>query len=86
MEHLVAEGFPTEADPYFKEHSVNDLVLRIIVPIIADFIRMTGRKMTLVREKEIISEDSDTGGYEEFIMVDTISVNESEDKYVLVVE
>ena len=46
LDHLIAEGYPTESGPEFKEPNVNDLVLHIIVPIITDFIRMTGHKIT----------------------------------------
>ena len=84
LDLLIAEGYPSEEDPDFKESNVNDLALHIIVSIISDFVRMTGRKTTLVREKKIISVDGEAGGYEEFLVVDAISVNE--DKYVLVVE
>jgi len=41
---LVFEGYPTEADPDFKESNVNDLVLFTISPILCYFILKTGRK------------------------------------------
>ncbi|KAL7276076.1 hypothetical protein RUND412_000962 [Rhizina undulata] len=56
---------------HFMEANVNDLVLLIILPIIYDFRCRTGRKkVKLFREKQVVSEDSVTGGYEEFIVID----------------
>ena len=49
------------------------------------FIRKTGRKgIQLYREKEIIVTDEEKGGYEEFVVVDLISVTKG--RYVFVVE
>ncbi|KAI5839536.1 hypothetical protein DFP73DRAFT_561246, partial [Morchella snyderi] len=85
LDYLIMEGYPTEANQYFKETNVNDLVLYTIGPILTDFIRKAGRNsIQLLREKEIISTDSETGGYEEFVMMDLISVKES--NYVLIIE
>ncbi|KAA8898902.1 hypothetical protein FN846DRAFT_194803 [Sphaerosporella brunnea] len=84
LDHLEIEGYPTEADPDFKEANVNDLVHYIIGPIISDFKRKTGRKVFLLREKEMVSTNGETGGYEEFLVVDMISV--MEEKVVLVIE
>ena len=85
VEYLVIEGYPTEGDPDFKEGNVNDLVYGIIGPILGSFIHMTGHKsIQLRREKEIVSTDGETGGTEEFVMVDLVSV--TEEKFVLVVE
>ena len=67
----------------FKEASVNDLVLLILTPIIEEFIVMTGcYKVRLLREKQIVSEDKQTG--EEFVVVDQISV--TEEKYVFIIK
>ncbi|KAF8466159.1 hypothetical protein BDZ91DRAFT_725638 [Kalaharituber pfeilii] len=69
----------------FMESNVNDLVLLIILPIIQEFKRKTGRKtVKLFREKQIISTDLQTGGYEDFVVVDAVSITEH--KYVLIVE
>ena len=68
----------------FMEANVNDLVLSIIIPIIYDFKCRTGRNVTPFREKQIIFQDSKTGGYEESVVVDMVSV--TEEKYVLIVE
>lgn len=84
VEYLEIEGYPTEASADFKEANVSDLVLYTIGPILSDFIRKTGRKIRLEREKEIISTDHETGGMEEFVVMDRISV--TEDKFVLVIE
>ncbi|KAF8534429.1 hypothetical protein BDD12DRAFT_809376 [Trichophaea hybrida] len=84
VEYLEIEGYPTEASADFKEAKVSDLVLYIIGPILSDFWRKTGRKIRLEREKEIISTDNETGGIEEFVVMDRISV--TEEKFVLVIE
>ncbi|KAI5839539.1 hypothetical protein DFP73DRAFT_587459 [Morchella snyderi] len=84
VDYLEMEGYPTEANPDFKEANISDLVLYIIGPILTDFRRTTGRKIRLAREKEIASTDSETGGYEEFVMMDLISVTEK--RYILVIE
>lgn len=85
MRYLRIEGYAMETSPDFKEANVNDLVLLIISPILDEFICRTGRhKVRLARGKQIISEGSDTGGYEEFVVVDRISV--AKERYVLVVE
>lgn len=85
VQYLRVEGYPTETDPDFKEASINDLVYATISPILDDFIRMTGREsIRLRREKEIVSEDGETGGTEEFVIVDLISLEE--EKFILVVE
>lgn len=42
-------------DPDFLGANITDLVYLIINPILADFRRKTGRRIGLLREKEIIS-------------------------------
>ncbi|KAF8534297.1 hypothetical protein BDD12DRAFT_896351 [Trichophaea hybrida] len=84
LDHLEIEGYPMESDPDFKEANVSDLVLHIISPILSDFRRKTGRRIALLREKEIISLDSETGGYEEFVAMDMISITEQ--NFILVIE
>ncbi|KAA8892730.1 hypothetical protein FN846DRAFT_924087 [Sphaerosporella brunnea] len=85
VQYLVVEGYPSEEDPDFKEANVSDLVLHVISPIIFDFIIKTGRKgVTLSREREIVATDSETGGTEEFVVVDQISV--TAEKFVLIIE
>ncbi|KAF8426251.1 hypothetical protein EV426DRAFT_715610 [Tirmania nivea] len=77
--------FPTPADEDVKESNVNDLVYSIISTVLFDVRRETGRKpMKLRREKEIITVDSETGGTEEFIVMDYIPVEK--EKSVLIVE
>lgn len=83
MEYLEAEGYP-EAEADFKEANINDLVYGIISPIIADFRRKTGRNLRLRREKEIIAVDSETGGCEEFVLMDIIAIKERD--FVFIVE
>ena len=71
--YLEIEGYPTEADPDFKEPNINDLVLFTIYPILRFFKHDTARNLRLRREKEIVSVDSATGGCEEFVVMDRIS-------------
>ncbi|KAI5803265.1 hypothetical protein DFH27DRAFT_44381 [Peziza echinospora] len=85
VRHLEVEGFPTEADPDFKESNINHLVYATISPILQNFIRKTGRKTLRLRsEKELVSPDGETGGTEEFVIVDLISVEE--ESFILIVE
>lgn len=85
IEYIEIEGYPTEAETAFKEASINDLVYTTISPILREFIRTTQRKnISLRREKEIIGIDEETGGCEEFVMVDLISV--TEEKFIFVIE
>ena len=85
VRYLKIEGYPMGSNADFKEASVNDLVLLIISPIIEAFIDTTDRcQVRLLREKQIVSEDGQTGGYEEFIVVDRISV--TDEKYVFIIE
>lgn len=85
VDHILIEGYPTEAETYFKEANVNDLVYAIIKPIIVNFVRKSGRKgIQLLREKEIVSVDGEVGGNEEFVVMDIISVTER--NYVFIIE
>ena len=72
-------------DPGFKEGNVNDLVYTIIAPVLDSFKQMTGRtSIRLRREKNVTAVDGETGGTEEFIMMDLVSLRE--EKFVLIVE
>jgi hypothetical protein len=85
VEHIRHEGYPTQTDADFKEANVNDLVYAIIIKILSGFSDATGRDgLRLKREKHIISTDSTTHGYQEFVVVDRISVLQK--KFVLVIE
>ena len=84
LEHLEMEGYLGEEDPDFKEANINNLVLHAIGPILTDSKRKTGRNIQLMREKRIISSESMTGGYEEFVMVDLVATKKN--AFVLVVE
>ena len=85
VEYLETEGYPTHPDTNFKAANINDMVYAIISPVLFDFMRTTGRGgIRLSREKVIISVDSQTGGNEEFVVVDEISV--TEDKTVFIIE
>ena len=51
LDHLEIEGYPTEADPDFKEANISDLVLFVISPIISDFKRKTGTQGVLAERE-----------------------------------
>lgn len=85
LEYLQIEGYPTEGDPDFKESNINHLVYATISPILRDFICRTGRVTVQLRsEKEIVSTDGETGGTEEFAVLDLISVKQ--ERFILIVE
>ncbi|RPB27122.1 hypothetical protein L211DRAFT_780111, partial [Terfezia boudieri ATCC MYA-4762] len=63
IEFLDIEGYPTEANPFFKEANISDLVLYTI---------------------KLASADGETGGKEEFVVLDYITV--TEEKLVLIIE
>ena len=84
VEFLSVEGYPEEATLYFKEANVNDLVYSIISPVIHFMQQETGHKLRLTREKEIASIDDLTGGQEEFVLLDYITV--TEERYLLIIE
>lgn len=84
VRHIEVEGFPTMANVEFREPNVNDLVLLILNPILSDFRRSTGRNIRLRQEKQIISIDGETGGEEEFVVMDVIKIKEK--RFVFIVE
>lgn len=85
-EYLQFEGYPTEAGPDFKRANINDLILYIIGPIMWDFgIELDEGNALLRREKEIISPDSKTGGYGEFVVVEKCGPGVCE-SYILIIE
>lgn len=85
VQYLEIEGEPTEADPDFKEGNINHLVYATISPILRDFRRRTGRKSIQLRSEKVIAlTDGETGGKEEFVVMDLISV--TEERFVLVIE
>ncbi|KAL7271813.1 hypothetical protein RUND412_005401 [Rhizina undulata] len=81
---LEIEGYPSEADPDFKEANINDLVIFIMHPSLRYFKRQTGRDLRLRREKEIITVNSETGDMEKFVVMDFVSLREK--NFVLIVE
>jgi len=85
VEYLNFEGYPTEACPDFKRANVNDLVLYIIGPILYHFnIVMDEGDILLRREKELISSDSKTGGYGEFVLIEQVTW--TKDMLILIIE
>ncbi|KAF8444161.1 hypothetical protein BDZ91DRAFT_815912 [Kalaharituber pfeilii] len=81
VDYLGFEGYPSESTVDF---SVSDLVFAIISPILSGFRRKVVRDIRLRREKEIVSMDGETGGKEEFVVIDVVSLTER--NYVLVIE
>jgi hypothetical protein len=84
LDYLDSKGFPVEGGLDFKEANICDLVILIICPIISHFKRNTGRRIRLLREKEIVSIDSETGGYGKFVAVDKIGITKQ--RVIFVVE
>jgi len=86
-EYLDTQGYPSESVGTFKEANVNDLVLFILSAIVYKVRSKTGRDISIIREKEIVSVDGETGGEEEFVLMDLVCVDGLEgDRYVLVAE
>jgi len=83
LQYIDIEGYPTEADPDFKEANMSDLVFSTIGPVLRS-VRKMGRDIRLTREKEITSVENEIGGVEEFVVVDQIVV--AEKKFVLIIE
>lgn len=74
IEYLEVELYPI-ASTNFKEANISDLVFTILSLIMSDFnhkSNRTGTGLRLTMEKEIISVDLETGGMEEFIVMDVI--------------
>ena len=89
VEHLKCEQYPSMAEDEFKEGNVY-IVNAVLLSTLSDFKDKSQRdNITLHREKEIISVDEEeTGGMEEFVVIDVISSTDEEEQraYVLVVE
>ncbi|KAF8473371.1 hypothetical protein BDZ91DRAFT_714529 [Kalaharituber pfeilii] len=84
VNHIGFEGYPWESTADFSEGNASDLVYAIIGPVLTCLKRKMGRDIRLRRKKEIVSVDGETGGKEEFVLMDVVSVTER--NYVLVVE
>ncbi|KAG0643101.1 hypothetical protein HOY80DRAFT_1098039 [Tuber brumale] len=78
------EDYPTESHPDFTGANLNDLVLLIILPILAEFRLETGRNLVLRREKEIVAADSKTRGSLKFVGMHTLGPTDK--KFVFVVK
>jgi len=84
-EYIAIEGYPMEGSPDIRDTSINHLVYAAISPMIGNFIRMTGSEsIQLQSEKGIASTDGETGGVEEFVVMDLVSVDD--EKFILIVE
>ena len=85
LELIETEDYPQGAINPFKEASISDIVGTVLICCIASFKREEKRSnIKLRRERAIVSPNGDTGGIEEYVIVDIISV--ANDKIVLVVE
>ena len=84
VELIETEDYPQGIEP-FKEASITDIVGMVLICSLAAFKRDENKpNLRLRREREIVGPDGDTGGVEEYVMIDIISV--TTDKIVLVVE
>ena len=71
-------------DSNFNETSLGDLVYAILSPILNDFLCTTGRwAVRLLRKKDIVSKDGETGSVEELVVVNLPKVKQV--RYILVV-
>lgn len=59
----------------FSEANISDFVY-CIISFISNFRRKTGHNVRLAQEKRIISTGNETGGREEFLVINGISVTE----------
>ncbi|KAF8472011.1 hypothetical protein BDZ91DRAFT_717027 [Kalaharituber pfeilii] len=85
VRYLRIEGKPTEADADFKESNISHLVFSILSPIVEGFMLRSERPSLRLRtDKEIVSKDGETGGTEEFVVVDRITYKE--ERFILIVE
>jgi len=77
VEYIEAKGYPMDSDENYDVGIVTDLVMLIIVPILAAFRRGTSspsRNLSLEREREIITVDSEIGGIHDFVGIDLVGV------------
>ena len=89
VEYVKCELYPSMAEPEFKEANVYDIVTLVLLSILSDFKHKSKRGgIKLYREKEIVSVDEETGGMEEFVVMDVIGSTDEEEQraYLLVVE
>lgn len=64
---------------------MSDLVLLILLPVIDDFMLRTGRdKIRLAREKQIVADDLEMGGAEEFVVLDEVELGK--ERFLFIVE
>jgi hypothetical protein len=84
-ECIDVEDYPAGNIEPFKEENMTDLAGIILISTIADFREQESKfGIKLRREKAIIAKDRETGGLEEFVVIDIIDVDI--DKYILIVE
>lgn len=85
VEYIEAEEYPSISEYTFKEANIFDLVGTILIPLISYFKHKEKKEsIVLRREKEIIATDNKTGGNEEFVIVDVISV--TKERFILIIE
>lgn len=76
-------GYPTKGDPEFGVANTKDLFCFILYPLVSHFQRKTGRNVRLLRDKEVLSEESEMGDREEYLAIALILVDG--EKLVLVI-
>lgn len=78
------EDYPLSIEP-FKEENMTDLAFLILLSTIAEFKEIeNAESIKLRREKKIVSIDKESGGNEEFVIVDAIDIGE--EKYIMIIE
>lgn len=91
VEYLHCEPYPSMAEDDFKESNIHDIVTAVLLPTLSDFKHKSKRGgLKLHKEKEILSVDEETGGCEEYVVMDLIKSStaiseEREGTFVLVV-
>ena len=82
-EYRDTQSNPSESVGTSKEANINDMVLIIYL----ECYRKPGCGISMMGEKEILSVNGESGGEEEFVPMDLISIDGMEEnRYVLVAE
>ena len=90
IENIVAcikvESYPTDANKYFKEENLTDIVLLIVLHILRAFGFGTSpsHNLSLQRKRVIITRDFKMGGSQEYLGIDLIGT--ANGKFIFVVE
>ncbi|KAJ3208484.1 hypothetical protein HK099_008717 [Clydaea vesicula] len=85
VDTISVEDYPVPSLQETNEGSVKDLVGDILIPSLASHIKISNNNnIRLRREMKIISKDNESGGYEEYIVVDLI--NTTSERILIIVE